>query len=282
MSEITFIGMGLMGAGLAKMAQGARKTITVWNRTPEKMQPLIQDGANGTTSLLDAISASPVVLVCVDNYSVTRQIFHQDEALDALYGKILVQMSTGTPKEAEESEQWFTEHGVKYIDGAVLAGPDTLNSEHGRVIFAGPEDCYRVAEPVLQSLATNARYVGEKIRSASSLDLAWLCRHYGMFVGVSHGAALCSAEGVSLDLYADVFPESDDAHDYVMAIHLDDLKQPTATLRTWGEAFNQIKKHAHDAEIDSGFPDFVSGLFDRAIKAGYGELDVAALAKVLK
>ena len=117
---------------------------------------------------------------------------------------------------------------------------------------------------------------------ASTLDLAWLCRSYGMFASVSHGAALCNAEGVSLDLYADVFPESDYAHDYVMAIHLDDLKQPTATLQTWGEAFNQIMKHAHRAEIDSRFPDFVSGLFDRAIKAGYGELDVAALAKILK
>ncbi len=108
MSEITFIGMGLMGTGLARMAQGARKSITVWNRTPEKMQPLILDGANSAASLLDAISASPVVLVCVDSYSVTRQIFQQDEALDALRGKVLVQMSTGTPTDAEESEQWFT------------------------------------------------------------------------------------------------------------------------------------------------------------------------------
>lgn len=282
MSEITFIGMGLMGAGLAKMAQGARKNVTVWNRTPKKMQPLIQDGANGATSLLEAISASPVVLVCVDNYSVTHQIFQQDKALDALQGKILVQMSTGTTKEAEECDQWFTERGVRYIDGAVLAGPDTLNLEHGRVIFAGPEDYYRKAESVLQSLATNASYLGNNIRSASALDLAWLCRHYGMFAGVSHGAALCNAEGVSLDLYADVFPKSDYAHDYVMAIHLDELEQPTATLRTWGKAFEQIKKQAHDADIDSGFPDFVSGLFDRAIKAGYGDLDVAALAKILK
>jgi 3-hydroxyisobutyrate dehydrogenase-like beta-hydroxyacid dehydrogenase len=47
MSDMTVIGMGAMGAAFARTLLAAGRSVTVWNRTPEKMQPLVALGADG-------------------------------------------------------------------------------------------------------------------------------------------------------------------------------------------------------------------------------------------
>ena len=114
------------------------------------------------------------------------------------------------------------------------------------------------------------------------LDMAWLCRHYGMFAGVTHGALLCEAENMGLDLYAEMFPESEYAHSYVRTIYDEDFYDTSATLRTWAGALDVIHKHAVNSGINSETPAFFASQFEKALKAGYGEEDVAALIKVLR
>ncbi len=282
MTKISILGLGLMGAALTRELQRHGHSMTVWNRSPEKMQPFTDRGARGALNLVEAITASPVILICVDDYSVTRSFLDVENVTKNLIDHTVVQLSTGTPLEAHESAEWFKSYGASYIDGAILAGPETLGTESAQIIFAGPEDAFAEAEYLLSSLCQTIRYLGENIRSASALDLAWLCRHYGMFMGVTHGAILCESEGVSLDLYAQMFPESDYAHDYVNTMHKKDFKNPPATLDTWGAALKIISKQASDAGINSETPEFISSLFERAAQAGYGEEDVAALIKILR
>ena len=74
MSDITVIGLGLMGSALARAIQQAGHELTVWNRSPAKMQPFINDGVAGAPDVVSAITASPVILVCIDNYAVTNTI----------------------------------------------------------------------------------------------------------------------------------------------------------------------------------------------------------------
>ncbi len=57
-----------MGTALANTLLSAGHDISVWNRTREKMEPLISAGAHGATSLGEAIQLSPVVLISVGNY----------------------------------------------------------------------------------------------------------------------------------------------------------------------------------------------------------------------
>ena len=215
MSNITFVGLGLMGAAIAQMAQQGGQDMTVWNRSPEKMQPFIEGGAQSAASILDAVTASPILVICIEDYETTRAILDVDEVRTALQDRIVVQLSTGTPRDAVESETWFRSQGARYIDGAILAGPGNLDTEYARILFAGPGDAFAEAEESLKSLCCNIQYVGDNIRAAAALDLGWLCRHYGMFLSMVHAAVLCESEGVGLDLLAGVIPESEYAHRYV-------------------------------------------------------------------
>ena len=64
-SDVSMIGLGAMGSALARAFVGAGHRITVWNRTRRKMRPLVDAGASGAANLIDAIEASPIIVVCI-------------------------------------------------------------------------------------------------------------------------------------------------------------------------------------------------------------------------
>lgn len=282
MTAITMIGLGLMGAGLAWQVHGAGHALTVWNRSVDKMQPLLDAGAQGAASLADAVRASPVVAICVADYASTYEMLQDEEVSAALGGRIVAQLSTGTPNEAAACDEWFRARGARYLDGAVLGGPKSLATDYARVIHAGPEADFREAEQVLASMCRNVTWVGDNIRAASVLDLGWLSRHYGMFLGLTHGVAACEAEGVSLDRLVEVIPEGEYARRYVQQIYEARFEETPATLRTWARAFNLFTRQAADSGIDDEFPRLMASWFERALDAGYGEEDVTALVKIFR
>ena len=59
MSDISVIGLGAMGSALARTLLGAGRNVTVWNRSPEKIQSLVALGALGSSNFGDALAASP-------------------------------------------------------------------------------------------------------------------------------------------------------------------------------------------------------------------------------
>jgi hypothetical protein len=184
--------------------------VTVWNRTPEKASSLVSDGAVLASSAALAVAASPVVIVWVDNYDVTRTILGADEVAARLSGRVLVQLSTGSPQEARDSESWALERGVEYLDGAILAFPDQIATPDATILVSGAESAFRRGEPLLKIFAENLSFLGEKVGSASALDCAVLSFFAGGLLGAVHGARICEAEGLRVDefgsLLADIAP----------------------------------------------------------------------------
>ena len=282
MSDISILGLGSMGSALARAIQRAGHTLTVWNRSPDKMRPFVDGGAGGAGSVAAAIGASPATLICVDGYAVTRAMLDTEEATPLLAGRTFIQLSTGTPLEAHEDAEWFGEFGAAYIDGAILGGPRNIGTESGQILFSGPEPAWREVEGLLDCLGGLVRYLGENIRAASALDLGWLCQRYGLFLGVVHGAYLCESEDVSVELYATMFPEGDRARSLAEIIGSGDFTETGATLAVWEGALRRIQQQAADAGLNAEIPDFAASFFQRAIAASHGEEDVAALIKVLR
>ena len=123
MSDVTLIGLGAMGSALAKALIGAGHSITVWNRSPERLDNIAALGAQGASGVLEAVKSSNVILVCVSNYTVTRNFLGTKNVLPHLRGKTLVQMGTGTPSEARDNEAWMKSHErLAQYDRAVQPG----------------------------------------------------------------------------------------------------------------------------------------------------------------
>ena len=233
-----------------------------------------------------AVQASPVIMVCIDNYTVTNALLRIDDVIPHLSGRSVIQLSTGTPSEARESEAWLTAQGAAYLDGVIDPYPDGIGAADAQLLFSGSKAVFEASQPFLRCLGGNLRFISEKVGAAAALDLADLSWSLGRYVGFAHGARLCESEGVGLDLLAAHYPEGHRIRELAEIIHANAFKlgslHPGASIRVWEECIKRIQSQARDAGISSEFPDNISGVFKRAIAAGYGEEDLAALIKVLQ
>lgn len=286
MSDISQIGLGSMGAALARAQVVAGRSVTVWNRTPHKMDPLAALGATAAGSVAQAVEASPVIMVCVDNYAIARRLLSDDDVVPHLAGRTVIQLSTGTPKEARDSEAWLKDCGADYLDGAIASYPDGIGAADGRILVCGAEAAFRRTEPLFACLGGDIRYLGENIAAAAALDLAELSENLGKYAGIVYGAHLCEAEGVSVDLMASLFPAGNRARELAEIIHGGDFtlgaRYDGATVRVWEEVVQRLQTQARDAGMKGELPELLSRLFNRAVAAGHGEEDIAALVKVLR
>src|SRR5918992_6284527 len=195
-NEVSVIGLGVMGSALARALLSNGHRVTVWNRTSAKAEPLVRDGAVLADSAASAVRPSPVVLVCVEDYKVTRSILGREEVAPALAGRVLVELSSGTPQDARDSELWARERGIDYLDGAIMATPSQIGRPDTPIFLSGKETAFRRSEPVLKTLAGNLIYMGESVGSASAWDLATLSCLFGALLGFFHGARIFESEGL--------------------------------------------------------------------------------------
>ena len=282
MTDVSVIGLGAMGSALARAFIGAGHSVTIWNRTAARMKPLVSLGATAASSPADAAIASPVCVVCIDNYGATRRLIQEAGMLEPLAGRTLVQLSTGTPAEARDLSSWLTTHGVNVLDGAIMPYPDGIGAEDAQILFAGSADLYKSCKPTLDCLGGDLRHVSEEVGAAAVLDMALMTHQLSNYLGVWHGARACEAEGLGVDVFASMLPPDDPAAHLARRIHKADYDNPGATLEVWNAALDRIVEHARTAKINREVPELVSSLFRRAIALGHGGRDIATVIEVMR
>jgi 3-hydroxyisobutyrate dehydrogenase-like beta-hydroxyacid dehydrogenase len=288
MSDVSIVGLGAMGAALARALLRAGHRVTVWNRARAKAEPLAREGAAVAESVAAAAAASPVVVVCVADYAATHGLLEPREVASALSGKTLVQLSTGSPGDARAAEAWAKARGVDYLDGAIMAMPDQVGKPGATLLVSGAPSAYRRSEPALKGLAGNLKYVGEVVGAAAALDFAILSYIFGGLLGGLHGALIAEVEGLSLeDLGAILIETAPDAAG--MAKHMLDVVRkrayddaPQATVMTCLRAFESMARHAREANISGAFPAFGLALCRQAADAGHGQREFAAVIEPMR
>jgi 3-hydroxyisobutyrate dehydrogenase-like beta-hydroxyacid dehydrogenase len=125
-TAVTVLGMGLMGRALAEQFLKDGRPTTVWNRSTGKADGLVARGARPARTVVEAVERSALIVVCVSTYGVVRELL--DPLGDALADRTLVNLTTGTPRQAREMAAWAKERGVDYLDGAIMAIPPMTSS----------------------------------------------------------------------------------------------------------------------------------------------------------
>ena len=282
MTDVTMIGLGAMGGALARAFLGAGHGVTVWNRTSSKTDSFLALGANGAPSISEAVKASPIIVFCIDNYEISRNLISENDLGQYLAGRTLIQLSTGSPKEAAEFEELIRSFGCEYIDGAIMPYPEDIGDDDAKLLFAGPEETYNHCLPILKCLGGDLRYLGSNIKGAAALDMALLTHDLCCYLGVLHGSHICESEKISVGEFVAMFPEGSIAREPAEVVHSGKYDAPGATLTVWDGALQRIQNQAEDAKINSEVPDFISSFFKRAIAAGCGEEDIASIIKVMR
>lgn len=196
---VTVLGLGAMGSALAATLLDAGHDTTVWNRTPARAAALAARGAATASTVEEAVTAHPLVIACLFDHASVHETL--DPVVDRLRGSTLVNLTTTTPNEARELATWAAAHGVRYLDGAIMATPPMIGTPEASILYSGSREVFDEVRPVLDRWATST-YDGADSGLASLFDLAMLSGMYTMFAGFLHGAAMAGSAGMSATDFA--------------------------------------------------------------------------------
>jgi 3-hydroxyisobutyrate dehydrogenase-like beta-hydroxyacid dehydrogenase len=286
MDRVSVIGMGLMGSAVGRAFVDKGSEVMVWNRTPAKCEPLVSRGAEAAATVTDAIAASPLSVICISDYHATEALLEPEEVRHALSGKTVVQLSSGTPQEARDSEGWMTDVGAAYLDGAILAFPRAIGTPEAMTLVSGSRSEFEKYEETLGSLGSVV-FVGEEVGLASTNDTAGLAFFMSAMAGFLHGALIFESEGLSVEDFLAMTEsglpvlgaELRQITDKIKAGNYDETE---AEIKGWALAAGHLIQVSRDNRISTDVPDFLSKIMQRAISSGYGKHDFAALMEVFR
>ncbi len=275
-----------MGTALATLLLKDNYRVTVWNRSPEKARVLVELGATRLDDPAEAIQRSDVVVVCVTNYESARSVLRDTGVEQALSGKTLIQLSTGTPLDATEDEAWARAKGIGYVDGAIMVTPSQMGSAEAVILASAEPELFAQVEPVLKILAPNTVFTGAKASAASALDLAFLSYFFSALIGFAHAARICEAEGLDIQGFGAMIRDWSPAIGTIMqqcsvAIAADKYANTQSSLETCYHGLELIARQAREAQVSRALPDFATALFKAGMSQGLAKEDGAAIFKVL-
>jgi 3-hydroxyisobutyrate dehydrogenase-like beta-hydroxyacid dehydrogenase len=281
-TSVTVLGLGLMGSALAQALLDDGRTVTVWNRSRAKAEPLVAKGAVEAESAAAAVSASPLVIVCLSVYANAEEILTGD----VLSGRTIVQLTNGTPREARALADRVAGHGARYVDGGIMAVPQMIGGPGALILYSGDEEGFGQHRDALAVMG-RPQFLGGDPGLASLFDLALLDAMYGMFAGFHHAVALIRSEKVAATEFEPMvtawltammasFPEQ------ARAVDAGDFGTAVSSVATSRVAFPGLIETCRDQGVDPGHLLPLRDLFDRAVAEGHGDDGLARLITLLE
>ena len=199
-TAVTAIGLGSMGTALARALLGRKIPLTVWNRSSEKSAVLKGEGAHVASTPLEAVAASPLVLMCVYDYVAADAILAEPGVAEKLRDKTLVQLSTGSLEQVKAQQAWAHEHGISFISGGIIAYPPSVGRPNCVIVFAGDES-FHTHRATLASLAGSLQYLGSDPAATVGAYFALSSYMIGSLGLFFESSAFARHYGVSIDTY---------------------------------------------------------------------------------
>lgn len=160
--KIGFAGMGIMGAPMALNLLRAGFSVSVYNRTAAKCQPLVAAGASQCESLAILAALSDVVITMVaDTPDVESVLFAPGGLAEGLRsGSVLIEMSTIAPSAAVRFAVRLQERSIDYLDAPVSGGESGAKSGRLSIMAGGSTEVFHRCLPLLQVLGTTIVHTG--------------------------------------------------------------------------------------------------------------------------
>lgn len=161
MERLGYIGLGIMGRGMAANLIEAGHSVTVWNRTRARAEGL---GAEVVDSPHDIGPASDIVFVCVsDTPDVEEVVFGDTGVIHGMTeGDVLVDHSTISPVATREFASTAEEMGISWVDAPVSGGSEGAERGTLAVMAGGDPDALDRARPYMDSYSSSIVHVGEE------------------------------------------------------------------------------------------------------------------------
>jgi 3-hydroxyisobutyrate dehydrogenase len=157
-----FIGLGIMGRGMAANLLRAGFPLTVWNRTPERAEPLGAAGAAVAANPAELAATSEIVITCVsDTSDVEAVILGEQGVIHGIRpGSLVIDMSTISPQATRRIAAALAERDVDMLDAPVSGGSEGAAQGTLSIMVGGHGTALERAMPVLQAMGKRITHVG--------------------------------------------------------------------------------------------------------------------------
>ena len=172
MMRIGFIGLGLMGAGMATRLLGAGHELTVYNRTPQKALPLIELGARGAERIGQTCKGDVVFTMLADDNALESVAFGTDGIVHHMpSGTIHVSCSTLSVAMAQRVGEAHAKAGQGFVSATVFGRPEAAAAGKLFVLAAGEARSVERVKPLLGAMGQKVTVLSERPPDANLLKL---------------------------------------------------------------------------------------------------------------
>jgi len=204
-ADLGYVGLGVMGGGVAKRLLDAGHTVTGWNRTREKAQWLVDAGMRWADTPRQVAEAGDVVFTMVTNTAAVKAVCEGPDGLFAGLGpgKVYVDMSTQSPSGSRALADRVARVGASMLDAPVSGSVITLEQGKLSIMVGGDADVYERVRPILLDIGPKVFHLGPN-GSAVTMKIAVNLQLHVQMVAFSEGVLLAEKSGIARDTAVEV------------------------------------------------------------------------------
>ncbi|PXY22797.1 NAD(P)-dependent oxidoreductase [Prauserella muralis] len=281
--RVSVLGLGAMGSAIARTFADRGYHTTVWNRTASRSAPLVEAGATAAATAAEAVAASPLVVVCLLDSTAVDEVL---ESVDAgVAGRVLVNLTSGSPAQARTRDRWVAERGGVYLDGKLMGDPPYVGTPNILIPVSGSRSAFEAHEPVLRELGGIA-YHGTDPGLAAVEFLGQVAVSYEFLVGFLHTLRLMNEEGVDVAEFAGRVAGSLSAYPALLTSFGEAIKSgqygpDLGSLNVQAALMDDLISHRESLGVEAVRMREVKDLMDLRIADGHGDQGFSSLFEVL-
>ncbi|MFE9355426.1 NAD(P)-dependent oxidoreductase [Streptomyces olivaceoviridis] len=284
--HVGFIGLGVMGRPMALRLASAGTPLVVWNRTPERAEPLRAAGAEVAADAGEVFARAEVVLLMLADEAATDTVLGRGtRGLAArVAGRTVVHMGTTSPEYSHALETEIRAAGGRYVEAPVSGS--RVPAEQGQLVamLAGEEAAVAAVRPLLAPVCREAFGCGA-VPGALLMKLAVNIFLITQVTGLTEAFHFAERQGLDRRLFLDVLDAGP------MASAVSRMKAPKLRERDFAvqaAALDVLKNNrliteaARKAGLASPLLDVCHTLFEETVAQGYGGEDMVAVLRAIE
>lgn len=206
MKNIGFIGVGMMGQGMAHnlVIKGFNVTV-MGNRNRQPVEQLVAEGAREAVSLQDLVSGADAIILCVTGSPQVEDLMFRSGGIleHSRSGQVIIDCSTSEPLSSARIAEQLAAKGVKFVDAPLARTPVEAMQGRLNTMVGADLATFNSIKPVLEAFCENIFHIGDTT-SAQKLKLLNNFIAIGIATLSTEALAMCDAVGVDKQKFFEV------------------------------------------------------------------------------
>lgn len=285
--SIGFIGVGIMGHGLAKnIAQAGYPLVFLDHAGNQPVEDLLQLGADSADHIANIASGSDVIIVCVTGSAQVEEVVLGREGLltGLQSGKTVIDCSTVEPHITQQIAARVQATGAGFLDAPLTRTPKEAELGKANTMVGGDASLLDQVRPILETFAENIYHAGP-IGTGATLKLLHNFISLGNCVLLSEAVVTARRSGVDINTFIEVLTTGGGASTALSRLSpyiLDgDVGNFRFSIANSAKDTTYYKSLADHLGVPSVAAESIQRIFEQAERKGLGDEPVPALIEAL-